>query len=181
MTIILCGFKNCGKTTLGKSLAKKTGADFIDTDYLIIQAYKAEKGLEVLISDVFLALGEDKFRDLERKVIKAIKANDNMVIATGGGAILDDVSVQVLKGHGKLVYLSIAKNELLSRLMKKVKTPAFMEGADPKKAFHAYYEARKERYLSVADEVLDLKRKSPTKWVAELKKLMEKSERSDGE
>ena len=175
MTIILCGFKNCGKTTLGKSLAKKTEADFIDTDDLIVAAFKKDKGQELSISEVFLALGEDDFRTLERKIIKAIKPKKNTVIATGGGAILDDVSVKVLKGLGPLVYISVAKNELLTRLLKKVKTPSFMDGADPKKAFHAYYEARKERYLSVADEVLDLKRKSPTKWVAELKKIMEKS------
>jgi shikimate kinase len=182
MTIVLCGFKNCGKTTLGKSLAKKISADFIDTDDLIVDVYKgkgAHKGKgdgDVTIGDVFLSLGEEKFRDLERKIIKGLKPKKGSVIATGGGAILDDVSVELLKGYGKLIYLSVPKNELLTRLMKRVNKPAFMKGQDPKKAFRSYFADREQRYLAIADVVVDLKRKSPTKWVSELMKIMEKSE-----
>src|SRR5690554_1941101 len=78
--IFLIGFMGCGKSTMGKKVAKKTGYPFIDLDDLIVQK------INISITEYFEAFGESAFRAIEREELHKLSGLKNAIIATGGGA-----------------------------------------------------------------------------------------------
>ncbi len=97
--IVLTGMPGSGKSTIGKLLADKMGADFIDTDEEIIKKEKKS------IPEIFSLIGEEGFRKIEAEVIRTIATRQNAVIATGGGAILNPTNVEYLKQNGKIYFI----------------------------------------------------------------------------
>ena len=97
--LVLVGMPSCGKTTIGKRLAKKLGLQFIDADEEI------ERVTGRSIPEIFGELGEAGFRDIESRVIADVAARQKMLIATGGGAILREQNVTLLKGNGKIYFI----------------------------------------------------------------------------
>jgi len=108
--IVLIGFMGTGKTEVGKNLAERLGYSFLDTDDLI------EKTEKKRISQIFDKKGEEYFRNLETEVIKTLQDYDKFVIATGGGIVLKDENIKLLKQIGSLVLLSAAPEIVLKRL-----------------------------------------------------------------
>ena len=108
--IILIGSMGCGKSSIGRFLAKKLGVNFIDTDYEI------EKKYNTSISCIFEKEGETGFRKYERAFINGLKTVKNSIISTGGGAILDQQNRQVLLSLGVIVYLNIDLKYILKRI-----------------------------------------------------------------
>lgn len=140
---ILCGFKGCGKTTLGKMLAKKLGYSFLDTDDLI----------SLNTRDLYQQAGKKAFRLAEKKAIASLDLIQNTVVATGGGAILDKDNVAILKKIGKIIYLKERKDVLKARFFKKP-YPAFFQGKDVEQEFEAMYAERYALYESSADYIV---------------------------
>ena len=136
--IILCGFKSCGKTTLGKKLAERLGRHFIDTDSLISSNCRA----------FYLQEGEEAFRAMEKQVIAALVEFQNCVIATGGGTILDQENIAILKKLGTIFYLRVEKEELRRRITDD--PPAFLQD----ESFDEMYESRKLVYEEIADGII---------------------------
>ena len=97
--IVLIGMPGCGKTTVGKELAKAINKEFIDTDEEIVK----REGIS--IPEIFKALGEAGFRKIESEIIKDVAARQGLVIATGGGAVLKDENTKLLKGNGIVFFL----------------------------------------------------------------------------
>ncbi len=97
--IVLIGMPGCGKSTIGKILANELNKEFIDTDEEIVKL--ANKS----IPQIFEEMGEEVFRELETKVIKNISSKQNAVIATGGGAILNDINIDNLRMNGKVFFI----------------------------------------------------------------------------
>ena len=141
MNLILCGFKNCGKTTLGRKLSSEKGYAFIDTDYLIEAHYDHKFN----IPEIYDQYGEIEFRRIEKKVIHSLRNIKNTVIATGGGSVLDPENVAHLKKLGKLIYLKTDKEILKQRLNNRI--PKFL------KNFDAVYDERITLYEKIADEI----------------------------
>ncbi|MEK7699303.1 MAG: shikimate kinase [Planctomycetota bacterium] len=110
MNIILIGFRGTGKTTIGKILARQLGKGFIDADEYL------EKKEGMSIKDIFEKGGEKLFRDIESKVIAELSLLDNKVIATGGGAVLRDENVKMLKKRGIIILLDADANTLHKRI-----------------------------------------------------------------
>lgn len=109
--IILIGFMGCGKTTLGNQIANKYKLDFVDTDSLI------EENSNLKISEIFSRYGEEYFRKLETSTLENLVDNTkNIVISTGGGMVMREENVKLLKKIGKIIYLKTSKEELISRL-----------------------------------------------------------------
>lgn len=96
---VLIGMPGCGKTTIGELLAQKTGKEFIDSD-VVLEA-KAQKTCKQIIEEN----GIDYFRDLESSVIKELSEKQNIIISTGGGAVLREENVQNLKHNGIVIFL----------------------------------------------------------------------------
>lgn len=108
--IVLIGMPCCGKTTLGKGVAKKLNLKFIDTDEFI------EKKFSKSTSEIIEQKGINFFRNIEKEVIKKISTCENTIIATGGGTILNGENILNLKKNGIFIFLEreiedILKNE----------------------------------------------------------------------
>lgn len=105
--IVLVGMPGSGKSTIGKALAKKLSRPFIDTDELVVKNENAQ------ISEIFARFGEDYFRKAETHAIEEAGANTGAVIATGGGAVLREENVDLLRSNGKLFFLNRPLQDIL--------------------------------------------------------------------
>lgn len=97
--LVLVGMPSSGKTTIGKELALRLGMQFIDVDKEI------ETAEGTSIPQIFATVGESGFRDIESRVIAELSLKQNVVIATGGGAVLREKNVMLLKGNGKIYFI----------------------------------------------------------------------------
>lgn len=100
MTIFLCGFMGCGKSTVGQKLAKSLNVPFTDMDtYIEEQAGRT-------IPEIFAQDGEAHFRDLETQAVRDLSTREG-VIACGGGAMLRDINAQIAAEHGVVLFLDV--------------------------------------------------------------------------
>lgn len=97
--IVLVGMPSCGKSTVGKALAEMLGAEFIDTDQVIVD----NDGRA--IPEIFSQEGEHGFRDLETAAIRQVATHQHAVISTGGGAILRRENMQLLRQNGRIYFI----------------------------------------------------------------------------
>ena len=139
--IVLIGMPGAGKTTVGKSLARKYNREVIDTDELIVK--KAGK----TIPEIFNEDGEAAFRDIESKVIREVSKLTGVIISTGGGAILRKENRKELKKNGKLYFI----DRPLSALLPTEDRPLARSAEDITKRYNERYDI----YTSSADVVID--------------------------
>lgn len=109
--IILIGMMGSGKSSVGQAIAKSSAMPFIDTDEMIVQ--RQDMG----ISHIFECYGEAYFRKLEAEMAAQAAAMDHMVIATGGGMVINEQNMAALGASGLVVYLRCSINCLHSRLI----------------------------------------------------------------
>ena len=98
--IVLIGMPGCGKTTIGKQIAKALGFSFFDCDQYIEETQKYS------ISKIFEQYGEAHFRSLETKALKALSGKTNAVISTGGGVVERPENIDILKNCGIVVFIN---------------------------------------------------------------------------
>jgi len=144
----LVGLMGAGKTTVGRALARKTGKTFYDSDHEI----EARTGVRV--ATIFDIEGELRFRDRESSVIADLVRMDNIVLATGGGAVLRAENRAELSKHGVVVYLRASIDDLLARTMHDKNRP-LLQTADPRAKLQSLLEQRDPLYREVADIVVD--------------------------
>jgi len=137
-----------GKSTVGKVLAKKLGRRFLDADHVI------EERCGVKIPVIFEMEGEEGFRKREAQAIQDITAEHEIVLATGGGAILLPGNRQVLSERGTVIYLHANPNELWHRTKGGEGRPLLRNG-DPKKILENLYAIRDPLYREIADHVIE--------------------------
>lgn len=154
MNYILCGFKNCGKTSVGKLLATHLNYDFIDIDDLVKNYYYEKNGIPLEIHEIVKQYGETEFRDIEKQMIQSLSTTNNSVIATGGGSMVNPENAMALKKLGKIIYITVNKALLKARTLKG-RIPTFLTGDDPGLAFDRLYEFRAPIYQQFADIVVD--------------------------
>ena len=99
-----------GKTTLGKSLARRMNLNYIDTDHFIENRYRKR------VSDIFAAEGEERFREIEHRVLLEISEFEDVVISTGGGLPCFHNNMAIMNNAGVTVYLDVPVEELAERL-----------------------------------------------------------------
>ncbi len=109
MTIYLCGFMGCGKSTVGNLLADKLGLRFIDLDEYITSVENCS------IPEIFSNKGEKYFRAAEADAIMKLSGEDT-VIACGGGTILNDNSALIAKKNGTVIFLDISFEKCYLRI-----------------------------------------------------------------
>ena len=108
--IALIGFMGAGKTAVGKVLAKRLGKEFVELDLLI------EQRTGKSIPEVFQQDGEVAFRELEIEVTREVSRGKNLVIACGGGIVLNGINIDRLKNESIIVYLVASPRVLLRRI-----------------------------------------------------------------
>ena len=142
--IFLVGPMGAGKSTVGRQLAKSLGRDFYDSDREI------EKRTGVSIAWIFEMEGEAGFRLRERKVIDELTELKNIVLATGGGAVLGEENRRALRSRGYVVYLSASVEQLLRRTNKDKNRP-LLQADKPEDKITDLITERTPLYKDVAD------------------------------
>lgn len=137
-----------GKTTVGRLLAKHLNKEFFDTDHEI------ERRTGVNIPLIFELEGEAGFRRREAAVIEELTHSDNIVLATGGGAVLLPENRENLKRHGVVIYLRANVNELWMRTRNDKNRP-LLQTENPRQKLEQLFEQRDPLYQEVATIVVD--------------------------
>ena len=146
--IFLVGLMGAGKTTVGKALAKRLNKRFVDSDHEI----EARTGASIPL--IFEIEGEASFRQREAEVIRDLTAQQDIVLATGGGAVLNADSRAHLKSRGTVIYLRASVNSLLQRTGHDKNRP-LLQTADPRKTLEELTRIRDPLYQEIADFVID--------------------------
>ena len=136
-----------GKTTVGRRLAKRLSMTFLDSDHEI------ESRCGVDIPYIFEREGEPGFRERERKVIAELTQKQGIVLATGGGAILDAENRQALSDRGFVVYLAASVKQQLLRTGKSKNRP-LLQVDNPQEKLQSLLDQRDPLYREIADLVI---------------------------
>lgn len=145
--LILVGLMGSGKTTLGRALAKHLGKAFVDSDEEIQQR------TGVTIPHIFDIEGEAGFRQRETAAIRDLMERDNMVLATGGGAVLAEQSRELMQHNGIVIYLKASVHDLWQRTRHDRNRP-LLQTPDPHAKLTELFQQRDPLYLQVADIVM---------------------------
>jgi shikimate kinase len=164
--IFLIGMMGAGKTTVGKLLARQTGKVFIDCDEEI------QRRTGVTIPHIFDVEGEAGFRQRESAVIKDLVQRDNVVLATGGGAISSEDNRAELSHNGTVVYLKSSVHDLWQRTRHDRNRP-LLQTADPRARLRELFEQRDPLYMQVADLVIHTGKQSVHNLVLKLQQELE--------
>lgn len=135
-----------GKTTVGKILARSLNKKFIDMDELLEE--RAGKSISLIFSED----GEPHFRDMERALVRELAAENNQVIAAGGGIILNPDNVKDFSRSGKLICLLASEDEILRRVSSSTDRP-LLEKGDKVRRIMDLMETRRPLYESIPDRV----------------------------
>lgn len=150
-SIFLVGLMGAGKTTIGRALAKKLNKRFVDSDHEI----EARTGATIPV--IFEIEGEDSFRRREAEVIRELAGQPDIVLATGGGAVLRAENRENLKKGGTVIYLRASINQILQRTGRDKNRP-LLQTADPRRKLEELSRQRDPLYRDVADFVVETNR-----------------------
>lgn len=146
--IVLCGFMGCGKSTVGRNIAKMLNIPFIDSDDYI------ENKSKMKISGIFEKFGEAHFREIEKEAISELSKMNNIVISTGGGVVLNSENVKALKNTGYIFYIEVTPQTVLDRLKDDTTRP-LLQSENKLKAITDLLEKRSPVYKNAADFTVD--------------------------
>ena len=153
-SVTLIGMPGCGKSTIGRQLARLRQLPFLDSDHEI------ERFLGCSIREFFDREGEPAFREVEQRVIGEILAVPQVrVIATGGGSVLRPANREAMKAHATVVYLHTQPEDLARRLSRDTQRP-LLQVADPRQRLRDLYAVRDPIYREVAHITVDTAHKS---------------------
>lgn len=145
--IVLIGFMATGKTAVGRKLAEVLRMKFVDLDDLIVE----HKGLS--IAEIFDHYGEAHFRELEREMVARVSRRRFLVVATGGGVVLDPENISNLKRMGRMIHLSASPEVILERVANENHRP-LLETTDRERRLRDLL-SRRAPFYAVADLEID--------------------------
>ena len=146
--IFLVGLMGAGKTSVGRALAKRLHKTFYDTDREI------ERATGVKIPVIFEIEGEAGFRAREAKLLAELVRHTNIVLATGGGAVLSEQNRRLLAEHGAVIYLRATAPDLWQRTHHDKNRP-LLQTDDPLKKLQELFAQRDPLYREIADVIID--------------------------
>jgi len=158
--IILTGFMGTGKTAVGREIARILQMNLIDIDAEI------EKSEKMTINSIFEQFGETRFREIETEMIKKKSGMKNVVISTGGGAVLKQENMKMLRENGVIVCLRAAPETILRRTGSSEDRP-LLKVDDPLQKIHDLMNAR-EPFYEKADIMIDTEDKTPLQIAEEI-------------
>lgn len=151
MVIFLVGFMGCGKSTIGKIVAKRLDYAFADTDRMVEQT--AGKS----VREIFEQDGEALFRRMETEALVHFNAEDNIIVATGGGTPCFAGNLEIMKRTGRIVYFDMKPDRLFGRLCRGRERRPKIAGMDDAALmdFIGKSLAEREKYYSQASMTID--------------------------
>lgn len=163
--IFLVGLMGAGKTSVGKLLAKRLGKVFYDSDHVI------ESRTGVRIPVIFEIEGEAGFRARETAAIDELTRLDNVVVATGGGAVLAAANRNALKTRGTVIYLRASVDELWNRTRHDKNRP-LLQTPDPRERLTELLQQRDPLYREVAHLIVDTGTQSLKSLISRLESML---------
>lgn len=151
--MFLIGMMGAGKTTAGRIIARRLKRPFYDSDH------EVERRCGVRIPLIFEIEGEPGFRAREAALIGELSALEDVVLATGGGAVLSEASRRCLATRGTVIYLHAQPAALYERVRQDKNRP-LLATADPLARLESLYAVRDPLYREIADIVVDTGRQS---------------------
>ncbi|MFH1888721.1 MAG: shikimate kinase [Candidatus Omnitrophota bacterium] len=152
-----------GKTAVGRELAKKKKLQFVDLDGLIELKEKR------IIPDIFARSGEPYFRKVEKRILKEVAAQKKFVVACGGGIVIDEENIEVMKKTGTLICLTATPAVILKRTSSCAHRP-LLNVKDPKKQIEHLLKLRAP-YYAKTDKTIDTSKLSIKEVVEKIAKL----------
>ncbi len=159
--LFIIGPMGAGKTTVGKQLSRVLGMEFIDSD----QEIQRRTGVD--IPTIFEFEGEEGFRVRERTVIDELTSKDGVVLATGGGAVLDADNRRVLSSRGFVIYLHCSPEQQFERTFRDRNRP-LIQTNDPLAKLKGLMQEREPLYRQTADLVVISERRNAQAVVREI-------------
>lgn len=166
-SFFLVGLPGAGKSTLGRALAHHLGYAFVDADQFLVE----RTGVD--IPTIFALEGEIGFRYRERAVIDELTQRQSVVLATGGGAVLNEQNRTALRCRGRVVYLYATPDELYHRLRYDKGRP-LLQVENPLAKLNDLYAQRDPLYREIADDIVDINGKTCTQAIDTLLKELKK-------
>ncbi|MCX5720067.1 MAG: shikimate kinase [Nitrospirae bacterium] len=158
--IVLTGFMGTGKTEVGKELSRLLDMKLIDVDTEI------EKSRKLTINDIFKKFGEPRFREIETEMIKNLSEKKNIIISTGGGAVLKQENTDALRKNGVIVCLTASPETILRRTSRNSDRP-LLQVEDPLKKIKELLNFRTPFYEK-AGIIIDTEGKTPLQIAEEI-------------
>lgn len=146
--IVLIGFMGTGKTAVGRIVARILNYRFIDTDQLV------EDATGLTINQIFRKHGEIRFRSEESLVVSKLAGKTGLVIATGGGVVLNPDNIKVLKQNGIFIYLNADPEVILERVSRRNTRPLLAKGKNLE-TIQTLFQERYRYYQDCADYTID--------------------------
>lgn len=164
--IVLVGLMGAGKSSIGRRLAEKFNFPFVDADHEI------EVAADKSIAEIFADHGEAYFREGERRVISRLIENGAQVLATGGGAFINDDTRERIAGHGVSVWLKADLPLLMKRVNKRADRPLLLND-NPQAVMQRLMDARYPIY-AMADVTVESRDVQHTQMVNDVIKMLAK-------
>lgn len=148
MNVVLIGYRGTGKSTVGARLAGKLGRELISTDAEIVRR------ANLSISEIVQRYGWDYVRNLESEVCREFSGKDELVIDTGGGAILRAENVKVLKQNGVCIWLTSRVSTIIGRIRQDNQRPSLTGSKSFTEEVEEVLREREPKYRAAADHII---------------------------
>ncbi|MFQ3620015.1 MAG: shikimate kinase [Spirochaetales bacterium] len=172
--VVLMGMKHCGKTTVGKLLARKRNLVFQDLDSVVEALFTEKTGNNYSVREIYKIHGKEEFQKGEAEAIRYVlqrvlpdSKRKPLILALGGGTIENREALSLLDPFAVFIYLEEAEEVLLRRILQKG-IPSFLDPKNPEGEFHRLYLTRTALFASKAHRVVSTNGKSPEEVVEEL-------------
>lgn len=165
--LLLIGFMGTGKTTVATHLQKIYGMNVVDMDQII------EERAGMSIKEIFDRYGEHAFREKETELLKQLQEKKNLVISCGGGVVVREENIELMKQQGKVILLTATPKTVLERVRDSEARP-ILNGHKTEAYIEELMEKRRARYQEVADLVISTDGKSAEQIGIELMEQLEK-------
>jgi shikimate kinase len=147
-SVALIGMMGAGKSSVGRCLQRRTNLTLLDTDEIVASTF----GMS--IPEIFVKHGEDKFRKAEAEVLRSLGTTEQAIIVTGGGIVMGEENIELLKRLGVVVWLDGDEKTLFERASRSGNRP-LLRSENPRKAFAQILRARRPLYANIAHLRLD--------------------------
>ena len=146
-SIVLIGMMGAGKSSVGRCLQRRTRLALLDTDEIVASKFAMS------IPEIFIKHGEDKFRKAEAEALRSLGTTEQAIIVTGGGIVMSEENIDLLKRLGVVVWLDGDEKTLFERA--RSGNRPLLQSENPRKAFAQILRARRPLYANTAHLRLD--------------------------